>query len=113
MNTETKELLTLAARAMGGEYLYAPSVGIWMLVLPTGVKRPWSPLTSGDDLVEMECQQEVWINWEGNHLTAFVNDEHGDIYTEYFIDHNNRRAARAMAVLRVVAEVGRRMESGK
>lgn len=114
MNAETKELLTLAAKAMGFEYVVmGPCLRVKRENSHEHVKAwwpEWNPLTSADDLVEMECQHKVWMNWEDDHITTFINATSYGTWAEYFDTHNNsRRAARAMASLRVVAEIGRRM----
>lgn len=108
MNTETKELLTLAAKAMGLQVCGHLKPEGLMIEYAPGRAKDWNPLTSADDLVEMECHfpvdhtntsADVWAQAEG---IAFV---------EKLADHNNSRcAARAMASLRVVAEIGRRMK---
>jgi len=114
---ETKELLILAAKAMGFEYAVMGDV--------IRVKREnshdhvkawwpeWSPLKSGDDLVEMECQLSLETIWAEDRciVTAWFSERNFGAH-ELYSKQPSRRAAKAMASLRVVAEIGRRMEEG-
>lgn len=120
MKDETKELLTLAAKAMGFEVRGFSSAGNAIIKTPGGgpescLVNEWNPLTTADDLVEMECQMKVDVDWWYKYLVQASNTFDGSYitYDEYIDDHPSRRAARAMAALRVVAEIGRRMESGE
>jgi hypothetical protein len=115
MNTETKELLTLAAKAMGYRNPVWHEVGDGLRVeLPKGGHEWWNPLTSADDLVEMECQMAVEVIWAEDRCIAtawFVRECFGA--HELYSNHHSRNAARAMASLRVVAEIGKQMEGGQ
>jgi hypothetical protein len=106
MNTETKELLKLAAKAMGVYAAKLSTDGEFMVMMDAGWLY-WNPLTSAHDLVEMECQLFIAISWSP--LSVYATDINGELTSERFSDHPSRRAARAMASLRVVAELGRRM----
>lgn len=123
MNDETKELLELAAKAMGFkpaiEGLVAPAnFYIWVDDNGVALRKNWNPLTNADDLVEMECQMDVEPRFRYHHATSAAQAIHypkdcsqETCATELIENHNNsRRAARAMASLRIAAEIGRRME---
>jgi len=118
MNPETKELLTLAAKAMGFEVRGFSSVGNAIIKTPGGgpescLANEWNPLTTADDLVEMECQMSVETVWTEDRCIAtawstFARECFGA--HELYSKHPSRRAAKAMASLRVVAEIGKMME---
>lgn len=113
MKDETKELLTLAAKAIGlkiedwteagNPLVRKPGIGCWA----------WNPIYSADDLVEMECQMSLETIWAEDRciVTAWFSERSFGAH-ELYSKHPSRRAAKAMASLRVVAEIGRRMEEG-
>ena len=116
MNAEVKELLTLAAKAMG--YRNPVWHEVWHEVgdglrveLPKGGHEWWNPLTSADDLVDMECQMSLETIWAEDRciVTAWFSERSFGAH-ELYSNHHSRRAAKAMASLRVVAEIGKIME---
>ena len=115
MSDETKELLTLAAKAMGFEVRGFSSAGNAIIKTPGGgpescLVNEWNPLSSGEDLVEMECQMSVEVIWAEDRCiaTAWFSERSFGAH-ELYSKHHSRSAVRAMASLRVVAEIGRRM----
>lgn len=115
MSDKTKELLVLAAKAMGYRNpVWYEEGGDLLVELSNGYHQVWDPLSFSSDLVEMECQMSVEIIWAEDRCIAtawFVRECFGA--HELYSNHPSRRAAKAMASLRVVAEIGRRMEQGK
>ena len=115
MNDKTKELLILAAKAMGYRNpVWHEDLGDLFVELSNGYPHVWDPLTFSSDLVEMECQMSVEVIWAEDRCIAtawFVRERFGA--HELYSNHHSRNAARAMASLRVVAEIGRSMEGAQ
>lgn len=105
MKDEIKELLELAAKAMG----YQPKgfIGGRFVVFGGSLnfERDWNPLSIAVDLVEMECQLEIGITYKDGRVWV----SGGGVMADEPVGGQGRRAARAMASLRVAAEIGRRM----
>ena len=111
MNTETKELLEMAAKAMELAVQYWEYGKLKIMRSNDEIEwvDEWNPLNSADDLIEMECQMLVCVAMDDDGVGAITPLNIESDALEKFSNHPTRRAARAMASLRVVAEIGRRM----
>lgn len=108
MSDETKELLELAAKAMGYRPIDKSPFVFYVAGDRDGAVRKWNPLESADDLVEMESELEIDIAYLNNSIQATL---YSSLWVrEKLIDHDSKITARTMASLRVAAEIGRRME---
>lgn len=119
MSDKTKELFILAAKAMGFEAVGFSSTGNAVIKILGGgpescLAKEWNPLTNDTDLVDMECQMSLETIWAEDRCIAKAwFAKRCFAAHELYSENPSRRAARAMASLRVVAEIGRRMESGE
>ena len=119
--SDTKELLELAARAMGIDVVWKESVssrigsyraiehtkheGFWV-----GASK-WNPLTNSGDCAEMCAALLIGTTWWNHKVECWCVDELKridiDLTPELFADHNNdKSAAWRMAALRVAAAIG-------
>ena len=116
MTPELRELLELSAKAMGYEVMPPqPIDGEWIWC-GDGQGRPftWLPHRDKAQCFDIKCELRVDIDWwealgsvqarkasPANHISIF----------EKFSDHDGDHAkAHMIAVLRVAAEIGRRMQ---
>lgn len=118
MTPELRELLELSAKAMG--YLVlprGPDDGEWLYVQKISDQTCgiWLPHGSRAQCFDMECALGITVDWsrQDDRVVAFIVKlrEKPARTIGRFSDHNNDRTkARMMAVLRVAAEIGRRMQ---
>ena len=103
---DIRELLELAARAMGYKKSNAPLLkGLNMYVDTRGEARMWEPDADSGDCAEMCAALGIGTQWVG----AWVECSHGESFvTEEFGD--DRAAAWRTAALRVASEIGRGRE---
>jgi hypothetical protein len=111
--TDTKELLTLAAKACG--YYVRGWIGDRIGVDFGNVDRgKWNPLESGDDLARMESQLRITVRWfipTGHQPQVAASHPDVDVWQiKTIADHPTPHDARAMASLRCAAEIGRAMK---
>lgn len=114
MTPELRELLELSARAMG----YEPHLDGWF-GMPGGVIK-WQPHLDKAQCFDMECalgitpefsEAEPAYDFRENWKAIYQSKRTLIVAPEFTEDHNNDRAkARMMAVLKVAAEIGRRMQ---
>jgi hypothetical protein len=104
---DTKDLLTLAAKACGiehpgGDHSIANDGRLW----DCKNLRWWNPLVDDGDGARMEEKLDLHLSW----LSAGVSSGPKMTY-ERFSDHNgNRQAARRWASLRAAAQIGKGMK---
>ena len=111
MNDETKELLTLAAKAMGFEVqgwfddgqTFAANISPDQCTVIL-----WNPLKWDSDLVDMECQLEISHSLLGR-VTA-LSLQCPRVWVVEYSDYPSVREARTWASVLLAAEIGRRME---
>ena len=108
-----KELLTLAAKAMGEPWAsgrYQKDYGWWYDPHGHGRgSRYWNPRDDDADCAQMEAELRIDVLWYPAEVAAYTNNI--DETREAFADHSgDRNAARRLASTRVAAEVGRGMK---
>ena len=124
--TTDKELLELAAKAMGytltwcEEYIIGDDevdfIDMSYVVSgqPDEADWCWSPLEDDGDCARMEAELELEIYWFIScvRVESYLKDGDTDVcINEYFANHNNdKNAARRLASTRVAAEIGRAMK---
>lgn len=117
MTTELRELLTLAARAMGfdsrGSFEHSDCSGIYIVhpVLndDAGAYVKWKPHSDSSDCARMCAALGIDSIWWDTYVRCEFDDIDADV-REHFRDHNNdRSAAWRLAALRVAAEIGKGM----
>ena len=114
--TNTKELLELAARALGEQIDDwngdCPVIYFWDgdPQNPERNYRYWNPATDDGDCARMEAALGINIIWD--EVAVAAEGEYGFRLYEPYRDHNNdRQAARRMASLRCAAEIWKARES--
>lgn len=109
-----KEMLELAAKALGGELDIPYQDGTHDLVTKKCVGEVislyWNPLTNSTDCAEMEAHLKIDIEW-GESFVIVKHDERMSI--ELYSNHDSPQSARMLAVTKVAAEIGRRMSDDK
>jgi len=102
----TRELLELAARALGIELdwgLCVPNTSPWRMTGTGGAYGPgamWNPSTDDGDSARLESAMGLDVTWLED--AVWVRG-----VGEYYSDHNgDKQAARRMATLRAAALIG-------
>ena len=106
--TDIRELLTLAARAMGSLEIgrWANLPGRTVAVMET--EEFWSPHDDDGDCARMCAALTICTDWTERRVICV---HRGTYIYEKFADHNgDKSAAWRMAALRVAAEIGRGMQ---
>ena len=112
--TTDRELLELAAKAAGidGEYTDVPVFDYYDTHSPyCGIQRKfseecWNPLTDDSDALWLAVKLELLVN-----VTPNWSKASDGVTTEQFELHNDDPyAATRRAIVRVAAEIGKRME---
>ncbi len=115
MSNDTKELLTLAAKACGYDLDWCLDTCRPAIRDQHGGASFWSPDIDDGDCLRMETELGLMHVWpkQKPHVACWfqVYESEGTIVRkEAFTDHNgDKNAARRLASLRVAAELGRRM----
>ncbi|MDH5640875.1 MAG: hypothetical protein OEY28_06240 [Nitrospira sp.] len=127
MNHDIKELLTLAAKACGYTLVWGEAYRVGDDIVdctdmpyiksdsPDEFDAYWTPHLDDGDCFRMETDMVVSVIWKKHHVSGFCRPDLGATEIEIFChekykDHNgDKNAARKLASLRAVAELGRRM----
>jgi hypothetical protein len=104
---DLKELLPLAARAMGAVYVDQWENGALLVSFDGKAARLWNPLTPGDG-AEMEDKLRISVIWLDNRVWSYTHTT--PVQVELFADHPDAGTARRWASLRVAAAIGRSMK---
>jgi hypothetical protein len=119
VETDLKELLTLAARACGYRITWGEKYNLGdtevdctdiAYVQSAGFEKSpcyWDPLTPGDG-AEMEDKLRISVTRTAHYAHAYLVG--GGNCTELFADHPDEGTARRWASLRVAAAIGRSMK---
>ncbi len=107
---DLKELLTLAARALGDAVMIEASSGAYYKRDKFNLIDEWNPLTPGDG-VEMEDKLKINVLWLPNGVCSYKGAGVEPMKRiELFADHQDESTARQWASLRVAAAIGRSMK---
>lgn len=115
---EDRELLELAAKALGGKFSQGTSKhrtgeawDEWEWIGPIGISVDGItifPHTDDGHCARMEADLKLNVEWCGTFV--LVADSEGRARcSEHFLSHEEDQAARRMASLRVAAEIGKQM----
>jgi hypothetical protein len=104
--TNKKELLELAARAMGEKVppLFYPDGAACLL---SG--QHWDPTEDDGDCARLEAAVKLDVVWHPRFVDVISTNPYVAVKEDY-ADHNDRQAARRLASTRAAAEVGRGMK---
>lgn len=106
MTTDTKELLTYAAKVAGIDRLQVADHGYIAWV--GGTPKNWNPATDDGDSARLRTALEISVNWFDD-VVECSNDD--TLVIELYADHSgDKNAALRWATLRLAAEIGRRMK---
>ena len=120
MTTDTKELIELAAKAMG--FQQHPDGGCEHMFWIGGRYVEWNPATNGQDSRSLQVALDIAVipyPYYGKpkhsvvakqYSVDFKRRENPTEVIERFCDHPSKEAAYCMAVLRCAAEIQRRKE---
>ena len=111
--SELKELLPLAAKAMGKPHKWISMLGGMYHIIDSGrADGPWNPAESPGDGAEMEDKLRISVTRTLTRVftSAEDNDRNEYICIELYADHPTEGHARRWASLRVAAEIGRSMK---
>lgn len=111
---DTRELLELAAKAVGYEYEYTDHTGHGefeqhQIRNEQGYLVDWNPREYDGDCARMESNLDISITWHTQFVhVVSINNEIGT--KEFFTNHNgDKDKARRYASTRLAAEIGRSM----
>jgi hypothetical protein len=104
---DLKELLTLAARAMGDAVMIEAYSGAYYKRDKFNLIDEWDPLTPGDG-AEMEDKLRISVTWQDDRVCS--NNWQIKMQAECYADHADEGTARRWASLRVAAAIGRSMK---
>lgn len=108
-----RELLEMAAKALGGEYREHALGGFYLALAPHWNGRSWNPAGDDGDCARMEAELLIDIEWLSYEVAAYSKDDSGMLAheaLELYVNHaNNNQAARRMASVRIAAEIGKAM----
>jgi len=121
MNQADRELLELAAKAIGAKPW---EDGAWPGVClsddpeitpfeakANGVhKKEWNPLRDDGDCARMEAHLKLNVEWCGSFVLV-TDTETNARCSEHFVSHDDDQAARRIASVRVAAEIQRAKEA--
>lgn len=103
-----KELIELAARAMGYEIVHSLQTRCIVVNPKTGWRGTFAPLHSNSDCARMEAELEIDVEWFGESVVCSAN------HSKHLEDEpygTDKAAARRRASTRVAAEIGRKMKA--
>lgn len=122
--TSDRELLELAAKAAGVEYIQGESekskenelrFGFWLKFpygyeVPEGVRRRWNPLTDNGDALRLAVKLGLVVDVGPVSVSVHKNNGNRDLGFEFYsTGKDDPYAATRRAIVRAAAEIGRTM----
>jgi hypothetical protein len=103
-----RELLELAARALGAVFVEVDGEGYGNLQFPDGsVVNAWNPLQFSGDTFDLQVQLGLTVRVDRQAQRSVAAWDDGERYTEHWNEGIDERAATRRAVTRAAAEIAK------